>query len=1099
MPKHIITRSYTNLKGFSTDSIYLKPPNISQEAINIHRDPDGTFTPRRGFQCETADIGGLGITSFDNPCRCGIELVCVNRDGNLYRRIEKPINIAYTTASTEAWFQFSILTNPNLFNNSPGWSFEPWSLTPWSNPSGESITFQGFVKSAAVVVGQQLNVTTINVQAGHVVQVADVISVMNQENRQIVTRTVSAVGATTITFVGGTLSVNNNDRIDVFIEQLFLRGFDVTTPYPISQFLAVLNSINGITAFTEGPTNYPAAFIPIQEFTTITTGNNTDIYYYYWEKIPSPINPLLPGSANVQNQNSLLFENASFCVYDEILYCTNGYDFVVKYDGQNAYLAGVPKGERPFVETNGAGVLTANDTFYYAVTYEQKDNATHVIEGQVSDSFAYEVGGTPESTSISMLDLNANSGYNTNGALASGAADAVYGPDNDGEYYHFIGTLAGQTFIVGDTAYYQDRQIAQVNWGGSPLTGTNLPVDPGYGILIGDTISFIDATGALRRRIVVDINTTTTPNQIEINGPAVDTSNNPAITAYVESPVFGHVGIATGNQTNVTVVNLLVNGPVVNNLEIGDTITFASPTNGVIERTVTGRTTSTITVDEPVDVLDGEIIKSGTIDDDQITLQASKSAAIVTNNGDPMSNNLKINIYRSHGSPNGELTELSLVETIPNDSFSTSQTFIDNLSDAELDLQIALDKGSQQEAPNPPPKCKYLLTYQNLVIYAGGSRYASDTEWSLDAFYYSKGNQPEAVPAATNFQLVPSNDDIISGVATSGSSLIIGKDRSIYAISGDLLTSQFQVTPVAPGSNIGVAAHATMRSVGSLLYFLSNTGGVFSMAETQMFPTDAFGDPIPLSKPIDVLFRSRKFDKDKQFVYKRATAINFTTDNEYWLFLPCEDTAGTLRNANDNSIILCFDYMEKNWFLWDSINAAGGFSLIGDNVFWQERRLSGFVGNTSNLYRQHRNYRLIDYADHTRTIPVFWSSSWEDLQYPQVRKKFIRAMLLFDRIDSLYQLNEPFIQFATYLDRFPDNKDTIAPVTTVNNSVPWGSAWSWQKWAGTVDPFIRINLKNGTTAKSMQISLEMNKLNTSFKFNGFQLEICPEYDKTFVR
>lgn len=1092
--KHIITRTYNNLKGFSTDSIYLRPPNVSDQAINMHREPDGSFAPRRGYQCEIANIGGLGCATFDNPCRCGIEIVCVHRDGNLYRRINQTITIRFNAVYAKSWFQFNIFTNPNLFNNTPGWSFSPWSLSPWSSPSGESITFNGFIKSAAIVSGNQTNVSTVNVLAGHAVQIGNMIAVEVQENQEIQSYTVTGITPTSITFIGGTITVKNNARIDIFVEQLFLKGYDVPNPYPISQFLGVLNNISGITAFASGDTTYAAAFIPIQEFTNVVSGEETVLNYYYWEKITAPINPLLPGSASRNNQNSPTFENASFCVFDEVLYCTNGYDFPVKYDGQNAYLAGMKKGDRPIVTDNGAGALPFNTEYYYAISYEQKDNATHIIEGQISDNFLYKTpnDAATHSNSVASLSIESNTGYNTAAALATGAADTVYGPDSNGFYYHFIATSPGHTFTVGDTAYYLDRVIAQVNWTTLPTAGVNLPIDPGYGVLVGDLVFFTDNTGVLRQRHVVDLDTTVTPNLMEIEGSNVDTSNNPAILEYVESPIYGHVGIADGNQLNVTTFNLK-NG---HNLQIGNVITFRDPSNIIQTRTITGRTATSITFAYSASILDLTFIQSNAIDNNQITLQTSKSASIVTNSNDPISNNLKVNIYRSQGSPNGELTELSLLVSLPNNPFSTNLTFIDNLLDSELAYQPAFGNPIQQ--PNPPPKCKYILTYQNLIIYAGGSRNPIDTEWSLDAFYWSIGDQPEAVPAATNFQLLPSNDDIISGLGISGSTLVVGKDRSIYSISGDLITSQFQVTPVAPGSNIGFAAHATVKSVGNMLYFL-HTNGVYSMIENQMFPTDAFGDPIPLTKPIDVLFRTKPFDQNKQFVFKRAVAVNYTSDNEYWLFVPCENVSGTVRNANANSRVFCFDYMDKNWFQWDNINAAGGFVTIGDDIYWQERRLSGFVGNTANLYRQHRNYRLIDFADHTQPISVFWSSSWEDLDYPQVRKKFIRAMLLLARVDSLYQLNQPFLFFSSYLDRVPNLRDTFAPVTTVNNSTQWGQAWSWQKWSGLVDSFIRINLKNGTTAKSMQISLQMKQLNTSFKFAGFQLEISPEYDKTFVR
>ncbi len=1094
MRQHIITRQYQNLKGFSTESIYLRPPNVSESAINIHRDPDGSFSPRRGYQCETADIGGMGLTSFDSPCRCGVELICVHRDGNLYRRVTNKIFLSYNTASTEAWLQFSIFTNPNIYNNSPGWNTEPWSITPWAVPSGESIAFQAYIRSAAVVVGNQSLVNVINVRTGHVINVGDNIVVSAQENLYNQTRLVTATTANTITFSGGPLTVLNNDRLDIFVEQLFLRGFDVPTSYSVFNFVNYLNTITGVSAYTEGLTNVPAAFIPIQEFTNLTTGTDTELEYYYWEKIPCPVNPLLPGSGNSQNQNSLDFENANFCVYDEVLYCTNGYDFPVKYDGQNAYLAGMPKGDRPFVSKNSDGSLTADNIYYYAITYEQKDNATHLIEGEISNSFPYLVGATPERTDVRINTLEANSRYNTNAALATAAIDRVYGPDAEGNYYHFMPTQIGQTLIVGDTAYYQDRLIGQVNWSAvTPTTGTNLPVDPGYGILVGDTISFLDASGETIRRLVVDIDMTVVPNQIEIAGASVDTGNNPALSANVESPVYGHIGIASTTQLNTTTINLLSLAGVNNNLINGELVSFTDANGNFVQRTIVTRASGSIVIDEPISVLAGTLIWSQNIDTDQITLKNTKLSPIVKNFGDPYSNNLRINIYRSRGSTDGSLVELALIDSIPNDSFADNITYLDNLKDAELGIAF-----NQGDPNNPPPKCKYIFTFQNMIIYAGGSRNPNETEWSPDTFYFSKGTGPEYVPAATNFAPVPANDDNISGVNQSGSCLIIGKDRSIYAISGDLLTSQFQVTAVAPGSNIGVASHATMKPVGNLLYFM-HTSGVYSMAESQMFPTDKNGDPIAVTKDIDVLFRSRPFDKYRQFVFKRAIALTYTPDGEYWLFLPCENQNGTLRNANENSILLCYDYKNQDWFKWNGINAAGGFAILDQNAFWQERRFSGFVGNTANLYRQHRNFRLIDYADHTRTIPVYWASGWEDLNYPQVRKKFIRAMLYIDRIDSLYQLNEPFLFFGTYLDRFPNNKDTSSAVTTINNSSQWGKPWSWTEWSGVDDPFIRVNLKSGTTSKSMQISLEMNKLNTSFKFNGFQLEVAPEYEKTFVR
>lgn len=1081
MPRHIITRTYTDLKGFSTDSIYLRTPNISEKAINMVRAADLALSPRRGYQCESADIGGMGVTTYDNPCRCGIEKVCLHRDGNLYRFNEVELNLYFTISNPDVWFDFTIFTNPNQFDNLPGWSFSPWSLTPWASPSGESITFNGYLRNAAIVNGDQSNVNTINVQSGHVVQSGNTIAIFNRITEQFETRTVTGITLTSVTFSGDPVTVSNNDRLDVFVEQLFLKGYDVNTPYPISQFLTVLNSIQGVSAYTTGPTNIPAAFIPIIESTTITSGNSYTLSYGYWQKIPCPINPLLPGSASAVNQNSPDFENATFAVFNEILYCSNGYDFPVKYDGQNSYLAGMPKGDRVSVTDAGAGDLGAG-VYQYAITYEQKDNTNYVIEGEISSPFAYTAMAS-HANDVRIINIASNSGYNTNAAIATGGSTTVYGPDSNGYYYHYVSTSAGQTLLVGDTAYYKDDEIAQVAATGN---STRIPVDPGYGVVIGDVILIEDNGGILRQRQVVDIDTTVSPNVLEIAGGAIDYSNLPAIAAYVEDKVYGHIAIVDGTQNNVTTVNVLTGHTVA----IGDIITFVDSSNQVLTRTISNTSGTSVTFSPSVSVTDLTLLATGVIDTDQITLQNKKSTPIVLSASAVLSNNLRINIYRTPA--NG--TEYQLVASIPNNSFSATQTYTDDIIDSERGFAFA----NPIRLPNPPPKAKYILTYENMVIYAGGSRYPQDTDTSLDAFYFSEGNQPEAVPRSTNFGLVPSNDDIISGVGISGSVLAVFKDRSIYAISGELLTSQYEVIPVAPGSNIGCAAHATIQSNSGLLYFLS-LNGVYSMSESQLFPTDKNGRPVPLSRDIDVIFRERAYEPYKRFVFKRAVAINYAVDNQYILFMPAEDVSGTIRNANIHSKIFCYNYQDKEWFEWDNINAAGGFAVFNNDLFWQERRLSGFVGNTSNTYRQHHHDRLIDYADHTEPVRATWSSSWEDLAFPEVRKKFLRCMLLLDRVNSLYQVNLPPLRFHTCLNRYPNLKDTIANVTTVNNSTQWGQPWSWTKWSGLVDSFVRINLKSGTVAKSMQINLAMDALNTSFKFQGFQLEISPDYDKTFVR
>ena len=93
---HIITRAVGNLRGFSTDSIFLRPPNVAERAINLQKSPEDTIQLRRGYQCQIANIGGMGIGTFDDPATDEIKTVCVGTDGKLYNKLTKQIYLYYS-------------------------------------------------------------------------------------------------------------------------------------------------------------------------------------------------------------------------------------------------------------------------------------------------------------------------------------------------------------------------------------------------------------------------------------------------------------------------------------------------------------------------------------------------------------------------------------------------------------------------------------------------------------------------------------------------------------------------------------------------------------------------------------------------------------------------------------------------------------------------------------------------------------------------------------------------------------------------------------------------------------------------------------------
>ncbi len=1204
---HIITREIGNLRGFSTDSIFLRPANVADVAVNIQRGPDGTLQIRRGYQCQIAKIGGMGIGTYDDPAIDVVHTVCVGMDGFVYNKLTKQIflyydgqvlgdivnitnanpanvespghglqtgaqviirdvdgmlpinNNTYTITvvdpnnftldgvdsilyppyipvsgywsiefADQRYLTFTIFTDPRFLSTNPGWSVAPWSISPWGSPGGESITCNITVNRAAQVSTPGVNTNTLNVKFGHELVATDTIK-FTTASGTTQQRTVISVTSTSITFDGYPVTVLSGTYINQFFDIPFRRGFDVTSPYLIQTFLDTITNpttgVHGLQASINGDSNLPAAFLQIIEpviigssrfysslgwsiapWSTSPWGSPSspsinryfEMDYWYWQRVNFTVSPPMPGSANPVYQNSKDFENASLEAFDDVIYIANGIDYPQKYDGQTVYRTGMPLGVRPSETDNTTYIsqpFVANNTYQYATTYEQVDTRGHIVEGEISEVDNHEVMAANAAINVQVTNLTATfkNNWNTNGANATGASVTVYGPDRDGFYYDIVPVNSGFTLKIGDTAYYADTTSAVIN--AAELTPTIiLPVNAGHAVLPGDFIYFIDATDVERLREVASVTDTTITimNERVTVDPTDPIHAN--ILSYRTGLVFADVAIINSNQANVNTIVVVVG----HNIQLGDLVEFLDSNNNLQRRTVVGVSVNTVVVSGiPVTVGSGYLIYSLNQRTDSITIQRINPNAITFTNDSPISNNLRINIYRTLNNQQfGVNGELYFVASIPNDSSGGAfQTYIDGLPDQEV-LQREFD--DPDIAPNPPPISKYLKAFGNQLFYAGGERGNPDNS---DNVFFSEGNAPETVPLASHSFSVPSKDDDITGIGVSGSTVVTTKKHSLWAATGNFLSGNIEVVQIAPGTNIGCIAHATIASVGPLMYFL-HTNGVYAITENQLFPTDAFGNPVPISLAIDVLFRQTNFQPQTRYVFKRAVAVNYSKDNQYLLFLPCEDAQSSIRTANGYSIVLSYDYQEKNWFLWDNINAAGGMVVIDDDLYFQERRFSAVDGNTANLYKQHRFYRLIDHADHAGPQRMEWRSSWEDLSQPEVRKKFCRCVLLMDRLSELFQFNNPEMYFSTYLNRLPNLQNTIAKITQVDNirNSSWSySGWGWNFWSGYQDSFITVNLKQGTVAKSIQVGFSIKGINMDIRLAGFQLEIIPENRRSVLR
>jgi hypothetical protein len=880
---HIITRDYEQLRGFSTDSKYTRPAFVAELAVNMIRQPDDTFGPRRGYQVVASGKGGLGMTIFENPCKCDTEIVTIGTDGSLYVREENSMTIAYTGATVDNYASYEIFVDPTTVSDPQNCEFNPYDIINQAALVNDRIKFRLYLNGSTT--------PTLDIDMG--------------------------------------------------------KGYGVAFPYPISDLITALNTVPGIVATSTGNLSVPGAFLEVTELTNIASGKSITLNWVSWKEVNKTVPAPFSGLASRIDDDD--FINATFASYSSTLYISNAYDFPQKYDGQTVYRAGMPEGAQPTAADSGGG-SGPTGTYRYNITYEQDGRiiegiATGInVEGVLSESSSPDLVMAGNAVTVTYLNLLAGSGWNTNCAIVNGNQVGV------------------TTIVVQNTST----------------------------IKTGDTAFFIDASGNEQTREV----TAATPISITIAGTAVSVNNNSVI-----------------------------------------------------------------------------------------------------------SNNLKINIWRNK---NGG-TIPHLVASVPNNSLAANPPGTSTYSDTKIDTQLGAQYITPARPPNPPPKAAYVVNYRNQLIYTGLTTNSITEFESEDTVYFSEGNAPESVPQdpdITNSFLVPANNDSITGAGQAGSTLVIFKEDSIYGISGDLLSIQFNVTPIAPGSNIGCVAHATIMEVANLLYFL-HTSGVYSLAETNLYPTDENGNAIALSDPINKLFQFTPRDYKRRFQFIRATAVNYTQDKQYLVFIPCEQdpSIATLPKVpNAYSKVLCYDYESKDWFEWTNFNCASGVMELNNDLYFMDRHFSPTSTSTSNLYKQHRKYRLIDYVDHVTPIRVTWRSSWEDLGQPKVRKKYLRAALLFDDIDNDQQSPNPQLCFKTYLDWISGVVNTQADISFARQSSPWStSPWSFAGWDGYQDSFYTVSLRQGTVSKAIQLQLQMNKLNQTFNFKGFGIEIAPDFLTTMVR
>lgn len=300
-----------------------------------------------------------------------------------------------------------------------------------------------------------------------------------------------------------------------------------------------------------------------------------------------------------------------------------------------------------------------------------------------------------------------------------------------------------------------------------------------------------------------------------------------------------------------------------------------------------------------------------------------------------------------------------------------------------------------------PKNIKYIVGHKGR-IFASGDREDDDNIFISDV-----GN-PFYFPAGLPMQIPPDSDKIV-GLTVYDDAVIVGRERDIYAISGetnrlDLGLELFNLRKL--NTHTGFANNTCYNHVHNYLFFIGNDGNAYALGssrqEYRMLSTQLINDTIDMFKePINMSYGD---------IRDVVTCFN----NDYW-YVSIEDK------------VLIYSYRHKAWTMFNGFNARS-FYILNNELYW---------GNTNGeMCTFSRNY-----LDFGKPYECYWSSKFFDLDEPSTNKYFKEFNVISESHDNYN--NDLYVEFN--IDHYGKGnmvhlKPKVSDDTRINNvaySIPF--------------------------------------------------------------
>lgn len=549
-----------------------------------------------------------------------------------------------------------------------------------------------------------------------------------------------------------------------------------------------------------------------------------------------------------------------------------------------------------------------------------------------------------------------------------------------------------------------------------------------------DWVFMIDrATGAYVIRPIATVNSTTS---ITIGGSAVTVNLNDYIY-FARNVGFNYncaQAAANATQTTLTVYNTAA---LPNTLRVGDTAYFYDRLVGQhTARLITATTATTITI-------------AG----DPISL----------NNNDPISNNLRVRVWRTKAGGNIFYEVADLVHN----ALSFNWVYNDGLADVSLGAQLFEPiSGKEQDLP---PKATIACTHQ-------GTRCSSGDPQNPNTVYIYSTLDREAVPVAYNSFDVPSSmkGPITAIFSDSDDRLAIFKPNAYYQATGALDDNAFTVQTQSEGDR-GVSTQHSMARVNNKVVGVGPSGPI-TVQQGQILAD--FSDSIYPA-----------FASNADVNYQAAFTVNEPETRHWIVFVPSKNLSDA--NGLAQSLFFSMDWGNGDaWFdrlFTGSADPAGGMTTYDNNLYW----LNGSYGfGASSTYGEHvRVFRRLQlstslttpsnlYWDVNQAIPQVFEPSWfTPYSQPSIDKEFqwFKLFCAPSRFET-----DKFTAFTPILTTYKDYSDaTLVETLTL----------------GTLSTTVFETKKKllATKMRSILFRVALNTGGTAMFITGFEPVLDPSY------